>query len=60
MLLVESNAEGGGGGNNLGVECFIGEERFCVVFVGSGCEKPEKCPEDDDDDEFIDESELAE
>ena len=41
MLRVESNAEGGGGGNNLGVECFGGER------VGSGCEKPEKCPDDD-------------
>ena len=52
MLRLESNAEGGGGGNNLGVECFGG----CGERVGSGCEKPEKCPEDD----VIDESELAE
>ena len=54
MLRVESNAEGGGDGNNLGVECFGGGG--CGERVGSGCEKPEKCPDDD----VIDESELAE
>ena len=53
LRLDASNAEGGGGGNNLGVECFGGG---CGERVGSGCEKPEKCPDDD----VIDESELAE